>query len=841
MRRDILLPLLVVALGLILAPPLLLGAGLTLTSATDVVIFAIACLGLNLLVGYSGLVSFGHGAWFGLGAYAAALIQRHLLPGQMVLPAILAVLLVAVVAVGTGLLLLRRRGVYFSLMTLAFTALLFAIAFRWSEFTGGESGLGGVVRPPVLGVDLADPWAYLVLVSLVGLATAFLLLKVVHSPLGTVLVAIRENEERARFQGYATNRYKLRAFLISATVTGLAGVLFAFHHRFVSADPLNISFSGELLAMVVIGGMHSFLGPALGALFYMLFREFLSIWTPDWLLYFGLLFVVFVIFSPEGLVGVGRRLLAPFRKEAIEAAAMAGRTIDRTARLPAFLRDAAASPTDPVLACTGLVKRFGGLRAVDGVDLAVRPASIHALLGPNGAGKTTAFNLISGMFPPDGGEIRLFEQRIDGHPAHEITQRGLARSFQITNLYKRLTIEENIRLGVQGKHERRLSFLAHARGIDELNRETAELIAFLGLQGIEQARADSLSYGGQRLVDMGMALATKPKILLLDEPLAGLAAAERERIAGLIRTIAEVIPVLIVEHDIDRVFGFADEVTVMSQGARLVHGTVEEVRTDRRVQEVYIGSGAEVVAARPTTSAARDVKLLELDRVNTFYGKSHILNDASLTVHEGEIVALLGRNGAGKSTLLKTLIGIAPPGSGSIRLGGHELAGLPSAEIARLGIGYVPQGRALFAGMSVRANLELGRLRRRTGHGVHWDEERILAFFPRLKERLDTPADYLSGGEQQMAAVARALIGDTRVLLLDEPFEGLAPTVVEELFEAFDRLRREVSIVIVEHNLDLVLALADHAYVLERGSVVHEGPARPLLRDLDLRRRVLWL
>jgi len=839
--RRALLPLLIVALGLVLVPPLLLMAGLTLTSATDVVIFTIACLGLNLLVGYTGLVSFGHGAWFGLGAYAAALAQRHLLPGHILLPSLFAVAVVAFMALVVGFLLLRRRGVYFSLMTLAFTALLYAIAFRWSEFTGGESGLGGVVRPVVFGIDLADPWAYLVLVSLVGLAVTWFLLRIVHAPLGTVLVAVRENEQRARFQGYPTDGYKLRAFLVSAIVTGLAGVLFAFHHRFVSADPLAIPFSGELLAMVVIGGMHSFLGPALGALFYMLFREFLSIWTPNWLLYFGLLFVVFVIFSPEGLVGVGRRLLAPFRKEVVEAAAMAARTIDKAATLPAFLRDAAAAPTNPVLACSGLVKRFGGIRAVDGVDLAVRPSSIHALLGPNGAGKTTAFNLISGMFPPDAGEIRLFEERVDGRSADEITQRGLARSFQITNLYQRLTIEENIRLGLQGKHAKRASFLADAHGIEEINRETALLVAFLGLEGIERVRADSLSYGGQRLVDMGMALATKPKILLLDEPLAGLAAAERERIVGLIRTVARSIPVLIVEHDIDRVFGFADEITVMNQGTPLIHGTVEEVRNDRRVQEIYIGSGTEVVAARPFVSAARATAVLALDKVNTFYGKSHILNDVTFTAHEGEIVGLLGRNGAGKSTLLKTLIGIVPPRSGSIRLGEHELAGLPPAEVARLGIGYVPQGRGMFAGMSVRDNLELGRIRRRTGHGVHWDEDKILAFFPRLKERLDTPADYLSGGEQQMAAVARALIGDTRVLLLDEPFEGLAPTVVEELFEAFDKLRNEVSIVIVEHNLDLVLALADHAYVLERGSVVHEGPARPLLKDLDLRRQVLWL
>jgi ABC-type branched-subunit amino acid transport system ATPase component len=217
------------------------------------------------------------------------------------------------------------------------------------------------------------------------------------------------------------------------------------------------------------------------------------------------------------------------------------------------------------------------------------------------------------------------------------------------------------------------------------------------------------------------------------------------------------------------------------------------------------------------------------------------LRDVDFRLEPGDAVGLVGSNGAGKSTLLKTLIGIAPARSGSVRLGEHELAGLPPAEIARLGIGYVPQGRGMFAGMSVRDNLELGRIRRRTGHGVHWDEEKLLAFFPRLRERLDTPADYLSGGEQQMAAVARALIGDTRVLLLDEPFEGLAPAVVEELFDAFDKLRNEVSIIIVEHNLDLVLALADHAYVLERGSVVHEGPARPLLKDLDLRRKVLWL
>src|SRR4029453_15093372 len=225
----------------------------------------------------------------------------------------------------------------------------------------------------------------------------------------------------------------------------------------------------------------------------------------------------------------------------------------------------------------------------------------------------------------------------------------------------------------------------------------------------------------------------------------------------------------------------------------------------------------------------------------TFYGKSHILREASLCVREREIVALLGRNGAGKSTLLKSIIGIARAADGRITLGDIDLRERPAAEIARLGIGYVPQGRGLFAGMSVRDNLELGRLKRRSGDGVAWNDEKILEFFPQLKLRLDTPADFLSGGEQQMVAVARALSGQVRVLLLDEPFEGLAPAVIEELFEAFDRLRGEVAMMIVEHNLDLVLALADRAYVLERGSVVHEGTATALREDLALRGGVLWM
>ncbi len=521
---------------------------------------------------------------------------------------------------------------------------------------------------------------------------------------------------------------------------------------------------------------------------------------------------------------------------------MAGRVVEQGLPLPAFLRHERA-PTGTQFVAEGLAKAFGGIHAVEEASLAVTDRTLHALIGPNGAGKTTLFNLMSGLFAPDRGRVLLDGRDITGEPPQRIVAAGLARSFQITNLFPALTVEENLRLAVQAGDPSHFDGWRRAASISAVTSKTAALIRFLGLTGIERAEAGALSYGGQRLLDMGLALATAPRVLLLDEPLAGLAAAERERVSQLVKRISAEIPVLMVEHDIDRVFALADRVTVMNEGKVLVEGSADDARASRVVQEVYIGTGTAMLAAtaRGHDSIGVGSALLTLTGIDTFYGKSHILREASLGVREREIVALLGRNGAGKSTLLKSIIGIARAAGGRITLGDVDLRERPAAEIARLGVGYVPQGRGLFAGMSVRDNLELGRLKRRSGDGVAWSEEKILEFFPQLKSRLDTPADFLSGGEQQMVAVARALSGQVRVLLLDEPFEGLAPAVIEGLFEAFDKLRGEVAMMIVEHNLDLVLALADRAYVLERGSVVHEGTARALREDLDLRRRVLWM
>jgi ABC-type branched-subunit amino acid transport system ATPase component/ABC-type branched-subunit amino acid transport system permease subunit len=828
------------AIALVVLPLAMRALGLTVNTATVVVILAIATMGLNLLVGYTGLTSFGHSAWFGIGAYAAALAQKHWFGDQIVVPIIVAIVFVAALSTVAGILILRRRGIYFALLTLALAALTYNIAFRWSNVTGGEDGLGGLQRGSIGPISLDDALAYYVFVAVIGLGVLYMLLRVVRSPFGHVLVAIRENQLRATFQGYPIERYKLAAFVLSASTTALAGALLGFQNYLVSADATSVVLSGELVAMVVIGGMHHILGPAIGVLFYILFRELFSIWTSNWLLWFGLVFVGFILYSPSGLVGIWAQLRRRWHPAPREAASMSKRKIHEGLPLPAFLRPQVMQGS--VLEIQNISKQFGGIRAVSNASLAIGAGQIHALIGPNGAGKTTLFNLVSGLYAPDSGTAQLNGRNIDALAANDICRQGIARSFQITNLFRKLSIYENLRLSLQARHPACFNIWRDVDSYPEIHAETAELIRFLGLEGIEDIEAGDLSYGGQRLVDLGIALGCKPQVLLLDEPLAGLAAAERDRVSNLVKNVAANIPVLIVEHDIDRVLGFSHRVTVMNQGEVLMAGTPEEVRADRRVQEIYTGTGTPPVTGR-VAEEARDAQLLRVERVNTFYDKSHILNDVSLDVREGEIVALLGRNGAGKSTLLKTLAGLVPPASGKIEFEGRNIAGSPAPDIARSGVGYVPQGRGLFAGMTVAENLALGRLARKTdgSKGVVWNEAQIFEYFPRLKERMDVPADYLSGGEQQMAAVARALSGNVKLLLLDEPFEGLAPSVVGELFRVFDQLRRRASIVIVEHNLDLVLALADRVFVLERGEVFHTGPAAPLLLDLDYRKKILWL
>ena len=458
-----------------------------------------------------------------------------------------------------------------------------------------------------------------------------------------------------------------------------------------------------------------------------------------------------------------------------EAAAMSKRKIYEGLPLPGFLLPEGLKGT--VLEVEGISKHFGGIRAVTNASLTIGAGEIHALIGPNGAGKTTLFNLISGLYPTDAGTIRLDGREIQGVPSDLICHRGLARSFQITNLFRGLSIYENLRLSLQAQQSPCASTSgAISTAIPTIHAETAELIKFLGLEGIEAIEGGELSYGGQRLVDLGIALGSKPQVLLLDEPLAGLAAAERERVSNLIKNVAANIPVLIVEHDIDRVLGFSQQVTVMNQGEVLMTGTPDAVRADRRVQEIYTGTGIpEVEHSRSDEIAREAAQILRFEGVNTFYGKSHILHDATLDVREGEIVALLGRNGAGKSTLLKTLAGLVPLASGTIEYEGRNIAGLPAPDIARAGHRLRAAGpRPVRGHDGARKTSRSAAWRARPTAAMAWcgARSRSSNIFPRLKERIDVAADYLSGGEQQMVAVARAMSGNVQAAAAGRAVRG---------------------------------------------------------------------
>lgn len=845
-------PVLILTICGLLLLPLTEWTGLTTTTASEILIYAIAALGFNLLLGYTGLVSFGHGIFFGVAAYAASIIQVQLMPGFIIPPMILSILFTTLIGVGIGFLSLRLSGVYFSLLTLSFAAMTFYIIYRWTSFTGGEDGYGGMERPTMFGVDLNDQTAFFYLVLVVFVITVFVLWRVVNSPFGSVLKAIRENSQRTAFIGYDVRRYRLISFTLSAFFVGIAGSMFPFLKYYIGAELVHVHHSGEILALTILGGSRHFMGPALGALFFILFRELLSEYTASWQLLFGLMFMGFILFSPKGLMGLAEVTFAPlFRKKS--KAAMTARVVPQMAReVPEFLRNTDHAPSEAdtpsesaIFECRDIAKHFGNFTAVNNVSLQVKDKSLQALIGPNGAGKTSLFNLLSGEYQGDSGELYLDSKSLGNTSPDALSHHGVARSFQITNVFPELTVAENIRLAVQSRHPQAMNLWSNTRSFEEIQGNTADLIEFLGLNGLEEVIASDLSYGGQRLLEIGLAVATQPRVLLLDEPLVGLAAQERERIILLIKSLSEYTAVLLIEHDIDRVFEFSDYVTVMNDGAVLVSGTPDEVRTNEKVQTAYLGSGNALITQQADSNQERLIdhskRLLEVEGIDTFYGKSHILNNVSFNISKGEVVALLGRNGAGKSSTLKSVMGIAPVSKGRITFNGQDIQGMTPEQIACLGIGLVPQGRRLFTNLTVAENLKIGGLKRTSGDGVAWPLERIFEQFPRINERFHSRADTLSGGEQQMVAIARALSGNVQMLLMDEPFEGLSPTMIEELFKSVNSLRDEVSIVIIEHQLDLVLALADRAFILDRGSITHEGPTKPLLEDLSYRKEKLWV
>ncbi|MBV8795059.1 MAG: ATP-binding cassette domain-containing protein [Hyphomicrobiales bacterium] len=476
----------------------------------------------------------------------------------------------------------------------------------------------------------------------------------------------------------------------------------------------------------------------------------------------------------------------------------------------------------PRLEVNGLEKRFGGLTAVREVSFSVRAGEILGLIGPNGSGKSTVMKSILGVERPDAGSVRVDGNEVSGWPPHRIARLGVGMVFQHSRPLHRQTVLENILLGLLP--DQLLDLLPRA-SVEARARAIAERV---GLAQVIDRRPATLPFADLRKIEIAKAIARDPQVVLIDEPFAGLTARETASLANLITEMRDDgRAVLIVDHNVKSLSALVDRVYAMNVGQKIAEGTVREVMANETVRKVYLG-GALETAARPEASFAdAQTPFLEIENLNVAYDKAQVLENVSLHVHEGEFVAIVGLNGAGKTTLFNAISGLVPY-AGAIRRKGRSLGGQTAATIAREGIVQSPEGRELFGLMTVGENLEMG------GHRLGEKEraERrdwLFNLFPILKERQRQTAATLSGGEQQMLTIARALMMKPDLLILDEPTLGLAPVIMEQISKALERLRQttELAVLLGEQNVTFALPHADRVYVLEHGRIVWEGnPSR---------------
>ncbi|MDQ6685699.1 MAG: ATP-binding cassette domain-containing protein [Pseudomonadota bacterium] len=510
------------------------------------------------------------------------------------------------------------------------------------------------------------------------------------------------------------------------------------------------------------------------------------------------------------------------------------------------------SDAAPLLVVRELAKSFGGVRAVDNVSFALAAGEMLALIGPNGAGKTTTFNIVGGQLAADAGTVTLGGSPLLGLRPDAIWRLGVGRTFQIAETFASLTAIENVQLALLSHAGGVLGFWRRAR---EQHREAAlALLESVGMQAQAERATSVLAYGDVKRVELAIALANQPRLLLMDEPTAGMAPRERGELMTLVRALARErqMGVLFTEHSMDVVFAHADRIVVLARGELIAEGTPAEVRDDATVRAVYFGGGRRSRGCqRPQESRRvrepprhqarrlRRLPMLEVQALEAWYGKAQILYRVGLSVAAGECVALVGRNGAGKSTTMKAIMGLLPRRSGRIVFRDVDISSLAPFRIGRLGLGWVPEDRRIFTDLTVRENLAVARQSPRDGAPT-WDEAQLYALFPNLGAMPDRLGGRMSGGEQQMLTVARTLMGNPYLVLLDEPSEGVAPLIVEEMARMIVALKSAgVAILLSEQNLHFARLVADRAVVLEKGEVRFAGPMQALMDDEQVLRNNL--
>jgi ABC-type branched-subunit amino acid transport system ATPase component/ABC-type branched-subunit amino acid transport system permease subunit len=568
-------------------------------------LLALMAVSWNIISGYAGYVSLGHSVFLGLGAYTGGLLaEKYEVNPLWFMP--VGGLVAFAAAVLVGMVVLRTRGHAFVIITIALLLASQVLVTNWASVTNGSNGVN--VPLPFWSSDYQNMPFYYMFLALLAATVAFAAW-VRRTKFGTGLLAIREDEDKAAAIGVNTTRYKVLAYAASAVPIGVAGVVYAYFLSFLNPiGAFSLLTSVTIVLSALLGGRGTLWGPVLGAFVVSIGTEVANVYgggTDSRLLVLGIALVLVVLFLPRGVlptVGawLARRRAAQQKVEYTDQAGVA------TKRTPIVVTPrsapAAERPTAPLLEIRGARKSFGGLRAVDGVDLTVEAGSITALIGPNGSGKTTLFNLVTGAMPIAGGEIWFDGTRIDQMPAWDRAHLGLGRTFQITRLFKSMTVLENV---VSPLPTASWGLMAKDAVSGHEAERARELLDFVGLGRFGDQQAGALSYGQQKLVELAQVLMLEPKMILLDEPAGGINPTLINRMVEIIRDLnRQGIAFLVVEHNIPLVLDLCDPVAVLSRGKVIAQGPPSIVRADPAVLEAYLGP--EWLPAEPVPDAVLD-------------------------------------------------------------------------------------------------------------------------------------------------------------------------------------------------------------------------------------------
>jgi len=785
-------------------------------------------VGLNILLGLSGQVSLGHVGFYAIGAYVSAILTTTAaLSFWVALP--LAALLSGVIGALLSLTAVRVSGAYLAMVTIAFGFIVQNLAIEWHAVTGGSEGIMNIPAPSLFGHALNQQEVALLIVMLTIAAIIFFA-HLASNPWGLAMKAVRDSEIAAASIGLSPVMVRTVAFTLSAVLTGIAGALFSPTTNYINPDSFSFFQSILFLLVVIIGGSGKVLGPLAGALIVVLLPQLLSGFAEYQVLIFGVLLLLVLWLTPEGAVGaIAQRLGLNDRRT----------VVDKVADITVFL---ASGATGEALNVQNLCMSFGGVAAVSEVAFTAPASKITSIIGPNGAGKTTILNLICGFYKPDQGIVSLGTgENLAGQPSHSTARNGIARTFQTTQLFNHMSVLDNMMIALKQGHLGPLVALKFKSSAENERREiAAALLLFAGYRESLDVLAGTLSHVDKRLVEIARALATQPKLLMLDEPVAGLGAEDTERLGLLLRNIAQAgITVVLIEHDMKLIMSISDHIVVVDAGMCIASGTPVAIRQNQAVLKAYLGEKGLEGSPRHIGWKGKQDTLLAIEQLSAGYGAVSVLKDIDLTVHSGEMVAVLGANGAGKSTLMQAVCGLLRPANGQILFMGQEISKMEAHKIASMGLVLVPEGRQVFPELSVVDNIRLGAYTRHAPE-LTKEVELMLARFPSLQHRSRSAAGLLSGGQQQMLAIARGLMAKPKVLLLDEPSLGLSPMMINELYATLAQLRDEgMTILLVDQMAALALSIADRGYVIQSGRIVHHGTAEEIRNDPALEQAYL--